>query len=686
MKNLSFKRKMQLIVGGLSALAFTAFGVSIWHDLKEMNESKSKIVSDAAGNIIDKVDRNLFERYGDVQAFALSEPARSMDPKRISAFINDMMPTYAPIYDVMLVTDTKGKVIATNTIWKDGKPADTSYLLGKDYSDKPWFKAAVDGKIAPATSFVEDMAFDEDIKKVANNDGRVMNFTAPIVDKKTGKVLGVWSNRVSWKDVVEAIFAEEIAKIKGGRITDVFPYIISSEGKYLLHADPKMIFAEARDLDYKSEFLKANVETEKFQGQVFQSNAKSKGYSTYPGIAWTATLQAPVNDARIAFLWYLVGIAATVLIGFNVFAHIYATRSSRLLEDATETLSQGFKKLNDSVTIIQQDASKLAEAVTEQAAAIEETVASMEEMTSMIAQTSQHANGSSDVATRGAEESENGKKVIGRMIHSMDEIQSGNSKLQEIVKLIEEIKNRTKVINDIVFETRLLAFNASIEAARAGAHGKGFAVVAEEVGKLASMSGKAADEIRNLLETSTSQVATVVSQTSEKINQGRTVTTDCEVAFNSMGSILSRIQQSVGSINSATKEQEVGVRQTNKAMQEMDKVVQVTAKSADYLEKQALSLRQGTAEMKKVLDSIQGFIYGETPVAKTASSFVQNGEYKNPLVEQRMQMKNEVVPSTNLVERSESVVSQSGDGQFVSMDPVESQTPTQGSSRWKNAA
>ncbi len=52
----------------------------------------------------------------------------------------------------------------------------------------------------------------------------------------------------------------------------------------------------------------------------------------------------------------------------------------------------------------------------------------------------------------------------------------------------EDIGDKTKVINDIVFQTKRLSFNASVEAARAGEHGKGFAVVAEEVGNLAQMS------------------------------------------------------------------------------------------------------------------------------------------------------------------------------------------------------
>ena len=56
----------------------------------------------------------------------------------------------------------------------------------------------------------------------------------------------------------------------------------------------------------------------------------------------------------------------------------------------------------------------------------------------------------------------------------------------------EEITSIAKAIDDIAFQTSILALNASVEAAHAGSAGKGFAVVAEEVKDLAGKSAKAA--------------------------------------------------------------------------------------------------------------------------------------------------------------------------------------------------
>jgi methyl-accepting chemotaxis protein len=209
----------------------------------------------------------------------------------------------------------------------------------------------------------------------------------------------------------------------------------------------------------------------------------------------------------------------------------------------------------------------------------------------------------------------------------MRQIEESNREMSEIIKVITEIGNKTKVINDIVFQTKLLSFNASVEAARAGEHGKGFAVVAEEVGNLAQMSGDAAKEITSMLDGSIQRVGQIVSGTQSKVE--RLIATGREKVelgtrrANSCGEVLAEfvsrtglVNQMVQEIAKASQEQSQGVAEITRALNELEQVSQQNAHTSVQCSGSAEDLKRQAGRLKQIVslltETVQGGSEGPT--------------------------------------------------------------------------
>ena len=639
MKLKSMRTKLMSVTLGTVIVCMALFMVMAYQSSQALIAGKQQMAKTTAKAIMDKIDRNLFERYGDVQAFALSEPARSMNPKRISDFISDMMPAYAPNYDLMMVVDIKGRLVAANVSDKAGQPIDTSALRGRNFSEVEWFKSAVSGETKAGEAIVQDMHIDADLAKNLNSNGKVMTFTAPIKDKSTGKILGVWTNHMSWNDVVGTIVNDELKQIKSDSISQAFIYIVDHLGTYILH--PK---GEENELKQKmdeialggkpGEFhvLSRKVPSTGYEGTLIEAVISSAGYSSYLGKGWKISVQVPQADPQSRRNVVLI-ISAALLQFFGAFLAFMTIRGivGQLLK-VNRDLKNDAHNVKGSAVTIESASQSLAQAATEQASALQETAASIEQISAMVKRSAENAQKSSKVASESQEIAQKGKHAVEQMVDAMDEIkisygdimrqiEMSNMQISDISKVITEIGSKTNVINEIVFQTKLLSFNASVEAARAGENGKGFAVVAQEVGKLAQMSGSAAKEITDMLSVSNQKVESIVTETRSKVEklmaEGRTKTEAAILVSNECGRILEEIVRNVAEvsgmvtdISTGTSEQALGISEITKAMNQLDQVTHENANSSQSAANSSTQLSLQAEALFGAVSSLQLILLG----------------------------------------------------------------------------
>ena len=256
-------------------------------------------VADLAFNGIDKIERNLFERYGDVQAYAQNEATRSMDPARVTAVADTMMQIYTPIYVLMLITDTGGQIVAVNTIGPDGNKINSEGLLGRNVSSEPWFQAAVDPALQDGQTIVTDLHVDTLVQEVYRTAGYAVSYTYPIKDD-SGQVVGVWSHRFDWKvaqDILGQVLDRAVEQgAEGAELT-----LIDKTGQVIASKDPADVLQHTiSNHQIHEDAVAASGTGGTLAGEGLSGGGdflhgfyESTGYATYPGLKWTAIASQP---------------------------------------------------------------------------------------------------------------------------------------------------------------------------------------------------------------------------------------------------------------------------------------------------------------------------------------------------------------------------------------------------------
>ncbi len=392
-------------------------------------------------------------------------------------------------------------------------------------------------------------------------------------------------------------------------------YLISDGLKYVSHPDKTML---GKDID--ATINSTYKLSERFKsGSDFFVEMKDHLAVFHPvsfkGVEgkWFIEIKVPYSSIfavvnRSLFVQVATAFIAIALIAFVVFMITSQIASS--LYRSSDNLSKSADIIDSTANNLNKTSQELSSATSEQAASVEETTASLEEISGMVENNVTNAEEAFNLAEMVKKSSEKGEQSMILLKEAMSDIKKSNQRIEALVSVIENIGEKTAVMDEIVFQTKLLSFNASVEAERAGEHGRGFAVVAQEVGNLASLTGKSASDISTIVKESIEEARHVTLENNEKVKLGDQYANEMSEHLLSIKEASKSVSVSSRQVLDASKEQSIGIAQINTAMGQVDKANQINSSMADETATYSDKLDTETDNLKRVVSDIKVLIQG----------------------------------------------------------------------------
>lgn len=243
--------------------------------IQRMHEKANEIIAvrtvDVAFDTMDKIERNLFERHCDVQAWATFDAVKNVagdaSPEHQYAannFLKHVLKIYEVYFELMVV-NLDGDIVST---------AKDAGLIGQNMATHEWFQRVVQTN----KPYVTDLYYSDTIRAYT------INYSSPIYNDN-GQLVGVMSTRFNWQYVMEIV---QRANLGEGS----FLYIVNKTGTVIASKDANDILTKSLS-QYES--VKRAISGTRDSGYEIEHNdliafSKSEGYNSYKGKGWMAVV------------------------------------------------------------------------------------------------------------------------------------------------------------------------------------------------------------------------------------------------------------------------------------------------------------------------------------------------------------------------------------------------------------
>lgn len=247
---------------------------------------------------------------------------------------------------------------------------------------------------------------------------------------------------------------------------------------------------------------------------------------------------------------------------------------------------------------------------TEQASSINEITSSLDEIEKSSSQTMEKAKALGDAAERTREKGQQGLEAVEQSVQGMKAVRD---KVQVIAQTILDLSNQTQqvgeitaVVNTLAQQSKMLALNASIEAAKAGEAGKGFAVVASEVKALAEQSEQSTSQVQKILENirhAAEKAVMVTEEGTKGVDYGTSLVEQTGEIVRNLRDVIHETTIASQQIEAAVRQESIGIEQITAGMNEINQVTSTFVESAKQTNEAISNLSSIAKNLKERVDT-----------------------------------------------------------------------------------